>query len=515
MWSQSGYCNHIPHPGHPFYHVPCSHNQRTTTFRHPVTGQASTDNGDFILQEQPSGRMSRLQGGDLRPSSTISEASTAVTSSTVDTTSGSKGSRSSGRVHSFGKRDQAIKRNPNIPVVVRGWLYKQDSSGMRLWKRKWFVLADYCLFYYKDSREESVLGSIPLPSYVISAVEPEDHISRKYAFKASHTGMRSYIYNRNSMIGSQAEHGGMRTYFFSADTQEDMNGWVGAMNLAALMQNHTAMLKRPSDSQKSDILDTLERQAVPQTNHVITNNNPTTVEVFDHLPEGVVLEPVEIHRDAEEPSSFHQDLPLATEIPGLRTMEGDVLLTNTPVPPLDSGSVSAPVSRAPSCVPSRAPSRAASTLPPGVCLRNGLIPSPVKEPNGIGAGTYQRAPPMDCQRQVPRRSALEQVEHWVKVQKAEHKGSTSREGTLPRHTPPTQPKYSGLQNYQSLPKTTHHSPPTMARHGEYKYAQDRLSHFRLTPDPQTGTLSREGLGPGGTTVWQLYEWQQRCSRLPP
>ncbi|KAF7641699.1 hypothetical protein LDENG_00274230, partial [Lucifuga dentata] len=59
------------------------------------------------------------------------------------------GSRSSGKVHSFGKREQAIKRNPNVPVVVRGWLYKQDSSGMRLWKRKWFVLADFCLFYYK------------------------------------------------------------------------------------------------------------------------------------------------------------------------------------------------------------------------------------------------------------------------------------------------------------------------------------------------------------------------------
>lgn len=52
--------------------------------------------------------------------------------------------------------------------------------------------------------------------------------------------MRSYIYNRNSVIGSQAEHCGMRTYFFSADTQEDMNGWIRAMNQAALMQQtHT------------------------------------------------------------------------------------------------------------------------------------------------------------------------------------------------------------------------------------------------------------------------------------
>lgn len=92
-----------------------------------------------------------------------------------------------GKVHSFGKRDHAIKRNLNVPVVVRGWLYKQvsrassaasgpesksclskllpppylqDSSGMRLWKRKWFVLSDYCLFYYKgESRSFTVVNS--------------------------------------------------------------------------------------------------------------------------------------------------------------------------------------------------------------------------------------------------------------------------------------------------------------------------------------------------------------------
>lgn len=55
--------------------------------------------------------------------------------------------------------------------------------------------------------------------------------------------MRSYIYNKNSVIGSQAEHCGMRTYYFSADTQEDMNGWIRAMNQAALMQQ-SHMIKR-------------------------------------------------------------------------------------------------------------------------------------------------------------------------------------------------------------------------------------------------------------------------------
>ncbi|XP_038873135.1 pleckstrin homology domain-containing family A member 7-like isoform X2 [Salvelinus namaycush] len=498
-----------------------NHNQRTTTFRHPVTGQESQENVGFILQEQPGGRMSNPQQADLRPSSTISEASTAVTTSTVDTTSGSKGSRSSGRVHSFGKREQSIKRNPDVPVVVRGWLYKQDRSGMRLWKRKWFVLADYCLFYYKDSREESVLGSIPLPSYVVSAVEPEDHISRKYAFKANHTGMRSYIYNRSTVIDSQAEHGGMRTYFFSADTQEDVNGWVKAMNQAALMQNQTDSLKRPSEtSEKSEMPNTSERKGVPQTNHV-NNYTKTSREPRADLhlhSDGVVLEPADI-RETEERRSFRNDTlnPITSKIPSLGGGSVEIEMDAVPpsslpsLPSLPPDSASAPTSAPPSRAPSRAPSRGAFTLPPGACLRNG---TPTPEPNGMGTGTYQRATlapqVVDTQRQVQRRSALEQVEHWVKVQKAEHKGPPSRGGTLPRHSPPTQPKFIGLEAYQTLPKTPRRSPPTAARQGEYKYAQDRLSHFRLGPSDPQGTCARDGGGIGGPgTVWQLYEWQQR------
>uniref|UniRef100_A0A3P8QWV3 Pleckstrin homology domain containing, family A member 7a n=1 Tax=Astatotilapia calliptera TaxID=8154 RepID=A0A3P8QWV3_ASTCA len=420
-----------------------NHNQRTTTFRHPVTGQISPENMDFILQPQGTRMMSKPAGEQLS-STTVSEASTAITSSTVDT-SASKGSRSSGKVHSFGKREQSIKRNPNVPVVVRGWLYKQDSSGMRLWKRKWFVLADFCLFYYKDSREESVLGSIPLPSYVISPVGLEDHINRKYAFKAEHTGMR--------------------TYYFSADTQEDMNTWLRAMNQATLMQNH-------SDECCHSPADKLSQQAVPQTNHVSHHKTKTfDSETTRQMIHEVLLEP--IHRDAEERCSFHKDSPAT------------IMLD----PPIGS---TAPVSR----VPSRAPSRAASTLPSSICTRNGLVstPSPILEPNGIAAGTYQRAPEPpanNTQKHAQRRSTLEQVEQWVIA--------IYKNNTLPRRTPPTQHKYTSIDAYQTLPKTPRQSPPP-GRLGEYKYAQDRLSHFRLTPD--------QG-GPASNTVWQLYEWQQR------
>ncbi|CAM4583514.1 unnamed protein product [Leuciscus chuanchicus] len=458
------------------------HNQRTTTFIHPVTGEISAENTDFRLQDQTGGHMLKQPQANTRPSSTVSEASTTVTSSTVDTTSGSKGSKSSGRVHSFGKRDHAIKRNPSVPVVVRGWLHKQDSSGMRLWKRKWFVLADYCLFYYKDSREESVLGSIPLPSYTIAPVGPEDHISRKYAFKATHTGMRSYIYKQSSVIGSQAEHTGMRTYYFSADTQEDMNGWVKAMNQAALMQTHTVKRDESDHPDKVNISEKLQQRAVPQTNHINSYviPEPEVIQsdgLLDEKQEGFVGE-MEIQVTPREIERARSKSPAS------RIVEVEVL---------------APGSKPAFQVPSRAPSRAVSTPP--VVMRNG---TPVEQNGMLG---YQRGPTPSTQTpmQVQRKSALEQVENWVKVQKEERQGFVSTDGTIPRRTPPIHPKYGTIDKYQSLPKSTRQSPQTTHRQipSEYKYSHDRLNHFQLTHGHSQRPATNDN------TVWQLYEWQQR------
>ncbi|XP_046713289.1 pleckstrin homology domain-containing family A member 7 isoform X3 [Silurus meridionalis] len=438
-----------------------SHNQRTTAFRHPVTGQISLENTDFIVQELGNSHMSK-PASEPRPPSMVSESSVAVTSSVVDAPSGLKSLKSSGRMHSFGKRDHAIKRNPNIPVVVRGWLYKQDSSGMRLWKRKWFVLSDYCLFYYKDSREETVLGSIPLPSYVISTVEPEDHISRKFAFKASHTGMRSYIYSKNSVIGSQAEHGGMRTYFFSADTQEDMNGWIRAMNQAALMQSHSLKRETPK----------FEQQAMPQTNHMTASSNSTAH--ADVLHQSGWAEVTE-----REPR-HEQEVEARVEVPVKIVYAGNG----------DANGVS---------LESGAPTRSSSSI---AAQRNGTH----SEQNG--GMVYQRAVTAraDTEKHVQRKTALAQVEHWVKVQKGDPKSHPVTEYTLPRRTPPLQPKLVVTESYQSLPKNVRRpstSSPPVARDipSDYKYAHDRLSHFRMSTDERMA--AKEGM------VWQLYEWQQR------
>uniref|UniRef100_A0A8C5U9S2 PH domain-containing protein n=1 Tax=Malurus cyaneus samueli TaxID=2593467 RepID=A0A8C5U9S2_9PASS len=98
---------------------------------------------------------------------------------------GGRAPRSSRKGIAFGKRSNSMKRNPNAAVTKSGWLYKQASSGVKQWNKRWFVLVDRCLFYYKDEKEENILGSIPLLSFRVAAVQPSDNISRKHTFKVS------------------------------------------------------------------------------------------------------------------------------------------------------------------------------------------------------------------------------------------------------------------------------------------------------------------------------------------
>uniref|UniRef100_A0A2I2ZMM0 Pleckstrin homology domain containing A7 n=1 Tax=Gorilla gorilla gorilla TaxID=9595 RepID=A0A2I2ZMM0_GORGO len=455
-----------------------SHNQQTTAFRHPVTGQFSPENSEFILQEEPNPHMSK-QDRNQRPSSMVSETSTAGTASTLEAKPGPKIIKSSNKVHSFGKRDQAIRRNPNVPVVVRGWLHKQDSSGMRLWKRRWFVLADYCLFYYKDSREEAVLGSIPLPSYVISPVAPEDRISRKYSFKAVHTGMRALIYN-SSTAGSQAEQSGMRTYYFSADTQEDMNAWVRAMNQAAQVLSRSS-LKR--DMEK------VERQAVPQANHTESCHEcgrmgPGHTRDCPHRGHDDIVNFERQEQEGEQYRSQRDPLEGKRDRSKARSpyspAEEDALFMDLPSGP-----------RGQQAQPQRAE-------------KNGMLPASYG-PEQNGTGGYQRAfpPRTNPEKHSQRKSNLAQVEHWARAQKGDSR-SLPLDQTLPRQGPGQ--SLSFPENYQTLPKSTRHpsggsSPPPRNLPSDYKYAQDRASHLKMSSEERRA--HRDG------TVWQLYEWQQR------
>ncbi|NXN60347.1 PKHA6 protein, partial [Rynchops niger] len=180
--------------------------------------------------------MSSKTGGK-RPATITSEPSNhAMVSEVPPERPGGRASRSSRKGIAFGKRSNSMKRNPNAAVTKSGWLYKQASSGVKQWNKRWFVLVDRCLFYYKDEKEESILGSIPLLSFRVAAVQPSDNISRKHTFKVTVCWVEEMPASNEQSLSPQAEHAGIRTYFFSAENTEEQESWIQAMGEAARVQ---------------------------------------------------------------------------------------------------------------------------------------------------------------------------------------------------------------------------------------------------------------------------------------
>lgn len=122
--------------------------------------------------------------------------------------------KSSGQIQAL--KSPVTKRPVNGAVTLAGWLYKQGSEGLKVWRKRWFVLSEYCLYYYKGPEEEKLLGSILLPSYQVSSCSNDDKVYRKFAFKC--------------------EHINMRTYWLAAENGESMAQWIRALTAASMMQ---------------------------------------------------------------------------------------------------------------------------------------------------------------------------------------------------------------------------------------------------------------------------------------
>ncbi|XP_064011643.1 pleckstrin homology domain-containing family A member 5 isoform X7 [Pogoniulus pusillus] len=435
-----------------------NHNERKVTCKHPVTGQPSQDNCIFVVNEQTAAAMTSEDKKE-RPVSMICEATNySLTSDYAAHPMSPVGrtSRSSKKVHNFGKRSNSIKRNPNAPVVRRGWLYKQDSTGMKLWKKRWFVLSDLCLFYYRDEKEEGILGSILLPSFQISMLSAEDHINRKYAFKAAHPNMR--------------------TYYFCTDTGKEMELWMKAMTDAALVQ--TEPVKRV---EKFTAENTPPREANNVSNH------------------RVLIKPeAQNNQKNKEVNKNEEKKALEAEKYGFQKVGQDKPLTkinSVKLNPLGSEYRTLPISTVPAGHFRPVHLNGAENKAVGVVLAD------------AGDGGHYSAVPghMESERVMQRTNSMLQLEQWIKIQRGrgqeeETRGIISYQ-TLPRnmpsHRPQVLPRYP--EGYRTLPRNSKARPESLCSVTPSAY--DRAAGAVAAEEKRRSMRD--------DTMWQLYEWQQR------
>ncbi|XP_069663938.1 pleckstrin homology domain-containing family A member 5 isoform X10 [Haliaeetus albicilla] len=435
-----------------------NHNERKVTCKHPVTGQPSQDNCIFVVNEQTAAAMTSEEKKE-RPVSMICEATNYNLTSDYAAHPMSpvgRTSRSSKKVHNFGKRSNSIKRNPNAPVVRRGWLYKQDSTGMKLWKKRWFVLSDLCLFYYRDEKEEGILGSILLPSFQISVLSAEDHINRKYAFKAAHPNMR--------------------TYYFCTDTGKEMELWMKAMTDAALVQ--TEPVKRV---EKLTTENTPPREANNISNH------------------RVLIKPeAQNNQKNKEVNKNEEKKALEAEKYGFQKVGQDKPLTkinSVKLNPLGSEYRTLPISTI----------HAGHFRPVHLNGSENKAVGVVLADAGDGGQHSVVQSHTESERVMQRTNSMLQLEQWIKIQRGkgqeeETRGIISYQ-TLPRNMPSHRaqvlPRYP--EGYRTLPRNSKARPDSLCSVTPSAY--DRAM------GPVTAEEKRRSMR--DDTMWQLYEWQQR------
>ncbi|XP_061138076.1 pleckstrin homology domain-containing family A member 5-like isoform X2 [Syngnathus typhle] len=449
-----------------------NHNERKVTCKHPVSGSPSQDNCIFVINEQSAAKVPVNEKKE-QPKSTMSEASNNTSSSDSaanQSSAAARASRPPKKLHNFGKRSNSIRKNPSAPVIKRNWLYKQDSSGMKLWKKRWFVLSDLCLFYYRDEKEEGILGSILLPSFHVSMLSVDDHITRKYAFKATHPNMR--------------------TYYFCTDTAKEMESWMKVMTDAALL--HSDPVKRLDKLKVEQCgpqeVNQMDNHRPPLTQPEIENNERNREADREHI-----AEEDKKRRDAErygfQKEGANPDRPL-TKINSIKMQPAQTAAAVT---------VKLAMPRTPTEIDG-------SHQTPQV--NGGGEPGPVDH-----AGVPpQQSSNYEPERTLSRTSSMQQLEQWVRTQRGRTQDDDTRSitsyQTLPRNMPnhrmPHVPHYG--DGYRSMPRNSMTQRDSICSMSPSLYDQ-----------PSGLPMADKRRSVRSDTMWQLYEWQQRQghTRAPP
>uniref|UniRef100_A0A4W5PNR8 PH domain-containing protein n=1 Tax=Hucho hucho TaxID=62062 RepID=A0A4W5PNR8_9TELE len=327
----------------------------------------------------------------------------------------------------------------------------------------------------------------------------DDHINRKYAFKATHPNMR--------------------TYYFCTDAAKDMESWMKVMTDAALVHSE------PIRSRSLKV-----EQCCPQdvSNHVTQNHRPvlTRPEIQNN------------ERNRTEADSEHHTVATITTVTAVTAeeeedrkqrdaerygfqkegAERDRPLTKINSIKLEPDQASAvPADITPDGL-YRAPQvNGAGDQSPGEMLTN---PQPHRTPSIQGSMTpttptsqYPHGEPEP--RTLTRTNSMQQLEQWVRTQRVRNQDDDTHSvmsyQTLPRNmpshrAPPAMPHY-GDPGYRTLPRNSMARPDSICSMSPSMYDQAMGLGLGLSSADKRRSMRDD-------TMWQLYEWQQRQAYTP-
>lgn len=106
---------------------------------------------------------------------------------------------------------------------LKGWLTKQGGK-IKSWKKRWFVLTENCLFYFKNETDKEPCGIIPLENVIIHRLESK----KKYMFTLKSHGDEPI--KESSRKGTGYVMYQHESYIFQTSSIDEMNLWINSIN---------------------------------------------------------------------------------------------------------------------------------------------------------------------------------------------------------------------------------------------------------------------------------------------
>lgn len=145
----------------------------------------------------------------------------------------------------------------------KGWLIKQGGR-IKTWKRRWFILSEMGLAYFKSPSDTEPCGIVMLDN-----VEVVPDNTRKYSFmlKVMDTSEDLDPIVNTKIKGAKMESGSMiqahhSVYVFAAETQEEKEAWISAINSSIHHNPYYALVEQKKTSSDSTAKDSAKQNSL-------------------------------------------------------------------------------------------------------------------------------------------------------------------------------------------------------------------------------------------------------------
>eukprot|EP01098_Paradermamoeba_levis_P007136 TRINITY_DN2960_c0_g1_i1.p1 TRINITY_DN2960_c0_g1~~TRINITY_DN2960_c0_g1_i1.p1 ORF type:complete len:251 (+),score=80.62 TRINITY_DN2960_c0_g1_i1:39-755(+) len=156
------------------------------------------------------------------------------------------------------------RRNSTGPFAAaekKGYLIKQGGK-IKTWKRRWFLVSDHCLFYFRDDQSPEPLGIVPLENLDVRLItsqssanqqpaSPQTAKNKKFTIEIFSTLIGHTQIKSCKMVGGALIPGNHTSYLLCSNTKQEIIEWMNVIKTNIKLDPFTALIEKKKYNMKT------------------------------------------------------------------------------------------------------------------------------------------------------------------------------------------------------------------------------------------------------------------------